>query len=367
MAKIALLLLHGMGSFTAPSADGDGKPSRGSFAQEFEKASTTALQRYKNHKTEMLEKYVDIHELNYDTWFDKMRTEMANRAKSMNDRLGAVAGVYGVSFGSDLAGRLTQLEDDFGDDSFFYTHWLDVIFYTTMLGAKVRVDTGLKIAELVQKYGTGNVHVMAHSLGTAVLHDTLHLLYRPESDPNDEIPDLDLTNQKLGSVWMVANVSRLVNAFTSLSDPLKSVVKPGDDGCTRRFYNVRHKVDPFTWLSRFNPSNNGAWVSETIYSRFYGNIVTDLVVEANTHSFTQYLEDPKVAELFLYRIIPLKTDTQEMEKIRLDYSAKAIKGAYAALEESFHNLSVKDIQSWREFLQAGKALQAAINRIKGGL
>jgi len=365
--KKALLLLHGMGNFTAPGVDNNGNATYGSFGKEFIKASTESLQRYKKYRTKTLQEYVDIHEFNYDTWFDEMRIEMADNAKSMKDRLNAVTGIYGVTFATDLVGRLTDFETNFKDDEFFYTHWLDVIFYATILGAKVRVDVGRKIAGLVELYGQGNVNIMAHSLGTAVLHDTLHLLYRAESDPNDEIPDLDLTNHKLGSIWMVANVSCLVNSVTHLANPLTSVVKPGDDGCTHSFFNIRHEMDPFTWLSRFDPINNGSWISEKMYASAYKNIVTDLVVDVNTHSFTQYLQDPKVAENFLYQMTPFKVTVKEMDKVNRKYSKRAITGAYAALEETFRDLNVKDLESWRELLEAGRILNTAVENITNSL
>lgn len=367
MSKQALLLIHGMGSFTAPGVDDQGKTTRGSFGEEFLKASTESLQRYENHKTETLEKYVDIHEFNFDAWFQLMRDKMAERAESMTSRLDAIGNIYGATFATDLAGKLNSLERDFGKDEFFYTHWLDVLFYTTMLGAKVRVELGIRIAGLVEEYGPGRVHVMAHSLGTAVLHDTLHLIYRPESVPGDPIPDLHPTNHKLGSVWMVANVSRLINSFTALADPLTSVVKPGDEGCTNTFFNIRHKMDPFTWLSRFDPANNGSWIPESIYSTAYNQIVTDLVIDGNTHSFTQYLLDPKVAEVFLYQMTPFKVTLPEMDRIVDGYSRKSINGAYAALEGAFHNLSVKDSQSWRDFLQSAEVLQEVMDSIRNGL
>ncbi|MDX2504561.1 MAG: hypothetical protein QNL62_08810 [Gammaproteobacteria bacterium] len=363
----ALLLLHGMGNSKPPRKGSNGKLIRGDFGKEFIKATTQSLQRYENHKTDTLEKHIDIHELNYNSFFDKIRKKMADRAKSMKARLDSIAGITGVSFATDLVGRLTSLEADFGDDDFFHTHLLDVIFYSTMLGAKVRVDLGVKVAELVENYGQGNVHVVSHSLGTAVTHDTLHMLYRPESDPNDEIPDLHLTNHKLGSIWMVANVSRLVNAFTRLADPMTSVVKPGDHGCTNDFINIRHKMDPFTWLSQFNPVNNGSWVTENIYNSAYQNIETDLVVKANTHSFSQYMLDPKVAEMLFFKLIPFDATLEEMDAVSRDYSTNSINGAFATLEENFHNLNVKDITSWREFIETGKALRLAAENIKNNL
>lgn len=358
--KQAILLVHGMGTHTGPTDQ-----TSGSFHKEFVDATTESLQCYANHNSDKLENHIDIHEFNYDDWLNKMRTEMADNAKSMKDRLAAVSAAYGASVPLDLVGRLNGFENDFGEDSFFYTHWLDVIFYGTMLGAKIRVDAGLKVAELVQDYGAGNVHVVAHSLGTAVMHDTLHLLYRPAYDPNDAIPDLHLTNHKLGSVWMIANVSRLVNCVTRITDPLSSVVRPGDNGCANAFFNVRHELDPFTWLARFNPPNNGSWISEDLYNSAYNNIVTNLVVDGNTHSFTQYLQDPKVAECLFYQLLPeFKVDLQEMDKVSAEYSKKSINGAYASLEDSLRNIEVKDISTWREFLDAASTFKDAVDRVK---
>ena len=361
--KSAILLVHGMGNNTPPQ---DGKP--GSFGKEFIAATTASLQQFKKHAGESLSNYVDIHEFNYNVWFDQMRTTMANNAKYMTERLAAVSGIYGASVPLDLASKLNGFEAKFGDDSFFYTHCLDVIFYGTMLGAKVRVDAAAKIAELVENYGGANVHVIAHSLGTAVVHDTLHLLYRPEHDPDDKIADLDIVTHQLGSVWMFANVSRLVNSVSRLSNPLGTVVRPGVGGCTASFFNVRHALDPFTWLAQFNPPNNGSWISESAYTMSYRSIVTDLIIEANTHSFPQYLSDPHTVE----RLIPFILGTKfqgtlaEFAKLTSACSAKSLNGAYAALDDALKGaLQTPDsISGWMDFLNTAKKFEEAVKHIK---
>lgn len=368
MKNKAILLVHGMGKHTAPK---DGKP--GSFGKEFTDATTATLQQFAKHEDDTLAGHADIHEFNFDGWFDKMRTEMAKKAKDMKSRLAAISQAYGASLPLDLAGPLTDLEAKFGDDKFFYTHWLDVIFYGTLLGAKVRVDAALKITELVENYGGGNVHIIAHSLGTAVTHDTLHLLYRREHDPDDEIPDLGVVKHKLASVWMFANVSRLVNSVTRLTNPLGSVVRPGpaDIGCTLRMHNVRHALDPFTWLARFDPRNDESWIPATNYNLFYRNIVTDLIVEANTHSFTQYVRDPKVVE----RLLPLLMESKfkpaagELDRVAADYVKGSINGAYAALEDSLKD-AIKtpgEISGWRDFLDTAKKFRTAVKNIEDNL
>lgn len=359
MPSKALLLVHGMGNHTAPTAD-----ARGSFGRQVIDTCNLALKRYPKHQGKGIEDYVDIVEFNYNKWFDEVRARMKEKADSVHKRLSGIAGHYNVTFPIDLVGELASLESKFGNNTFFYTHWLDVIFYSTILGAKVRVDAGREVARLVAKYGAGNVHVMAHSLGSAVMHDTLSLLYRPETDLEDEIPDLSITNHKLASVWMVANVSRLLNAATKLSDPLRSVVKPGDDGCAIVFNSVRHELDPFTWVSRFSPKNNGKWVSEYAYDAYYLDIVNSLVTNGDTHDITQYLEDPNVSEALFSQIFKLKASNTDLEKAREQYRKKSIQGAYALLETEFKDLKIRGFESWQDFFSAGKGLSGAIKLIK---
>lgn len=359
-----ILLIHGMGKHKAPSGS-----TRGSFGKEFLDSTTTALQRYPAYEDRTLEDYVDIVEFNYDGWLDKVRKKMSETAKTMKQRVAAIAKIPGAAkLPANLAGELASLEAEYGEDDFFYTHWLDVVFYASVMGGRIRVDCGKAINQLIHDYGSDHVHVFAHSLGTAVAHDTLALMYRPESDPFDEIPDLRPEDQKLRSVWTVANVSRLLYAVTRLSDPLKSLVRPGPGGGTIVFNNVRHQLDPFTWISRFWPPKDGAWIPEPVHDQFYVPVLTDLVTDANTHAITQYLEDPLVAEALFSQLIPGFAPTPaERQDARAEYSKGSIQGAYALLKQEFSDLDVKDLSSWKDFFEAAKNLQKAIELIKGEL
>ena len=360
----AILLVHGMGKHAAPT-----EKTPGSFRAEFVKATNTVLGQFTKHQGDSLENYFDLRELNYDGWFDEIREAMAKNAGDMNKALKAVDGLHGITFPQQLASSLSAWESKFGDDDFFHTHWLDVIFYGTLLGAKVRTDLALEITTLVGEYGSGNVHIVAHSLGTAVLHDTLHQLYRPESNPNDDIPDLDPADSRLASVWMFANVSGLVNSVTKLCDPLGSLVKPGSTGCTSALFNIRHKLDPFTWIAQFDPQNDDAWVPGNIYNSRYGNIVTDLIFkdDPNPHSFDRYLRDPKVwVSMFDFLLEDrFKASSSEISQKIDEYTGDSLNGAYAALESQFKGLSRADkLASWDEFLETAKTLREAEAFIK---
>ena len=351
-----------MGSPEAPT-----ETHLGDFGTEFVTAANTALANHKTLAVADIQDHVDIVEFNYNEFFDQLRIEMQKNA-TMKSRLQAVEVLAGGSFAEGLVGKLLAWEGEFGSDDFFYTHWLDVIFYTTFIGGKVRVDLAKQINELVGEYGNQNVHIVAHSLGTAVLFDTLNLMYRPEHDPQDEIPDLSTQNDRLASIWMVANVSRLVNAVARLGDPLSptTTVKPGDGGCTTRFYNVRHKLDPFTFPARFDPDNDGDWISTSDYALRYRSLVTELVTDANTHSFAQYIEDPLVSSRLLKTLLRSKykpTDTQR-SNAGAAYTDKSIQGAFNRLKASLGNIDITDTGSIDELLAAAKALRAAIESIE---
>jgi hypothetical protein len=244
---------------------------------------------------------------------------------------------------------------------------LDVLFYLSEWGDKVRVDACQKIVEAVKLYGQGNVHIVAHSLGTAVVLDALHWLFRHESDPDQEYANLRKGDDRIDTLWMFANVSRLVNTFSGFPDPFHSVVNPSNNkGCLNNYYNIRHQLDPFTYLWKFRPDNDGRWVSEDEYFK-YLMIKTETLVDVNTHSFSQYVSDPEVAQEFFYRILPpgsFKVSVQEANTIRDLYKSKSLEGQAVKLKDAFKNIDTEP-DSWVEFVKVGLQFSEVIRDASG--
>ncbi|MBR7800921.1 hypothetical protein [Undibacterium fentianense] len=352
-----VLLIHGMGSFAKAPDQALGK-----FGESFVTSINTSLKEFEKFKKKKITDYVDLVEFNYSVFFDEMRNKMAKNGQTIQTRLAAIQGAGDIS---SLTATLIGLDKNFNSDSMFYTHWLDVIFYTTLIGNSIRVSLGKQIAQLVNEYGQDKVHVVAHSLGTAVLHDTLHLLYRPESDPENQFSNLDIGQHKLRSITMIANVSRILNHFNHLTSPYNSIVKPGSAGCTSSFFNVHHELDPFTWISRFSPPQNGTWVTEADYENCFSDIQTRIVVEPNTHSFTAYVSDPLVAAPLLYQLIE-EFDPKQSEILAFKQRyANNAKGSVREITDSlFKDLDTSDIQHWTSWLNTAKAVQAAADLIE---
>lgn len=320
MSKQLIILVHGMG--THP---------KGNITKQFKKAVADRAGAFGIAGQDFLKK-VDYQEFNYSEYFDLIRQQFAENAQA---RQKGFAFLTGKGFEEKLLTQLTLFESNFGKDEFYYTHWLDVILYSTMyFGEKVRVDFISFFEKLRKKYDHKNIHIVCHSLGTAVVHDALAKYYRTESNPFDDIPDLKTGNFNIASLWTFANVSRMVNLLNGLTDPNSSTVVTGAEGCTSNFVNVRHKYDPFTWFKTYDRKMDNSF-------KFINTVIKNI----NTHDFYEYVTEPNVARAILNFIYEMNiSDSQfnqaltEYKKVTLKEEAKKLKGAIdAALNDTTIN------------------------------
>ena len=145
--------------------------------------------------------------------------------------------------------------------AFFWKSAMDVVLWATFPQAREAV-----VAKVTDKLMAGigraqadgaSIHMLAHSLGTSVIHDALLCgAAKPESA---KVFDPKKGGFQWKSYTTVANVSRLLTASESPSDhlgvesfrPHNSRVRPGD--LVGTFVNVQHVLDPFTFPRTFKP------------------------------------------------------------------------------------------------------------------
>lgn len=186
-----------------------------------------------------------------------------------------------------------------------YTHWMDVVYYGLMFwGEKIRVDFAKKINDVMIEANRGNrdVHIIAHSLGTAVAHDTLVKLFRKDVDITSEVPGLDIAKFRIKSLWTVANVSRLLNLLNDIADPNKSIVNASDDGCCDYLVNVRNILDPFTWAKQYNRDEGNYQLLEVDTVRYW-----------NTHDIKEYMATPPVSSYIFSYILGIALSDSQWE------------------------------------------------------
>ena len=245
---------------------------------------------------------VEFFQFNYSDFLDEIRLKDAEKVGELVNHISLLKG-HGL--GEKSASELISFFSDFDKDEMLYTHWMDVVYYGLMFwGEKIRVDLAKKINDLMIEREEGNrkFHIIAHSLGTAVLHDTLAKLFRKDTDITSEIPQLDTDRFQIDSLWMVANVSRLLNLLNDISDPNHSVVNSDpENGCTSLLFNVRNEFDPFTWVKTYKRP----------IKRLKGkHIKLDTIRKINTHDLGEYVEHPDFSARFLSSILRIKIPKQ---------------------------------------------------------
>lgn len=336
MSKKSLIVVHGMGEHTEASVK-----------EELSETLKKVFSRYESLKTKDPENVIDISVFNYNPFFEDYR----NAVKNSNDIVAALQSVSN-DFGGllpEAANEIAKLGPSITEDDMFGTHWLDVILYRfSLLAEPIQMDLALKIASEVRQKGGANVHMLGHSLGTSVLHDALARLYGPEPSP----VKLSTASAKIGCVYMVANVSRLLQTFRKVGS---SEVRPVL-GCCTNFIQYRHKLDPIPQVKPFTPTNNGGWITHEIWDKNYRLIEPSAVTSANVHSLGHHLLDPEVHLPLLRATIGFRPLSPERKAAQDAFNEATLQNKAEALQLTFERINLSE-PSVKKLLEAAKALK----------
>jgi hypothetical protein len=336
MSKKSLIVVHGMGSHTESSVK-----------QEITDALKTVFSRYSSLKSKNPTNAIDISVFGYNQYFEDYRKAVADRSDIATALQSASSEFGGLLPQTTL--EIAKLEKSITEDALFSTHWLDVILYRfSLLAEPIQLALAEKITAEVAKKGGANVHVLGHSLGTSVLHDTLARLYGPE--PMDT--KLSTVRDKLHCVHMVANVGRVLQSFRKVR---ASEVRPVL-GCCTNFIQYRHKLDPIPQVKPFSPSNNGGWVPHKVWEENYQLVEPSAVTSANVHSLGHYLLDPEVHLPLLRTAMGFRPRSAEGKAAKAAFYQTTLKGKAVALEQAVEELDFSE-QSVKQLLEASKMLK----------
>lgn len=213
-----------------------------------------------------------------------------------------------------ILGALQGISD--ADAPFFWNGPVDLLFYRFFFDRDIRTHVREQIADALTPPGAGDTmpscSFICHSMGTSVLHDTLHEML---TDPDTFAGFANLDIQCYASVANVSTVMR------SLIDPHASAVRPigalpGNTvrASVRRFINVRHRFDPVVLLGMFKPF----WPTN---KRFYRQITIEQLKWTDVHGLVRYLEHPRVHIPILRVVCGAEIDRPTEERAIADYEA----------------------------------------------
>jgi hypothetical protein len=219
------------------------------------------------------------------------------------------------------------------DAGFLWTHIADVVIYRYFLQRQGQIRD-LVQSKIVTEVESGlaadssaEFSLMAHSLGTAVAHDSLARLGSSEN-LGGHVNVLSARNFHFASIHMLANVSRLLQTDFKTYE---SVVRPGErDGATSyclRMFCHRHELDPFVKPKPFEPAGwGGRFLLENL----------DHYRGWNVHGWLHYLDNPLVH-------IPILNSITRSTAIGRRTQGKAV-DAYAQFGESLENVAAAKVQ-----------------------
>lgn len=260
-----------------------------------------AYNRYPLLQSRPFAKRFEFVPISYDRIFRELVQGWQDNASAL-----ANAGITGL--GKSLTKWLTSAGEL--KDNFKWTHAADVFLFKLfdLVHDRICVLAAETIATKLQAVGPGVTwSAIGHSLGTAVLHDTLTRMWANNS--------VFAQDYRAMAIAMVANVSRALEQKKGLpngviGDVLQSPVRPGV--ASNYFLNLEHTLDPFIWPRRFRPfewpdaatlaANPPRYIhsaDEDIRGRSY---VLDHIHGRNIHSFEHYLVSPK-AHIPLFRML----------------------------------------------------------------
>ncbi len=315
--KHTIFLLHGMGDHS-----GDWAKDRG-----YLDAIKQAYNQYEFLAQTPIEERFEFVPINYDHIFATIVKTWADNATlidALSKEVGApVSKLTGWLKG---AGELKK--------NFAWSHAADVLLYRgfRLVRERVCVNVADQIIKVINKqhkdFGKSSWSAVAHSLGTAVLHDTLARIGAPNQGWPGNLA-FKTTNEQAKVIMMVSNVCKVLEVKTN-EEPYDAygktdatgnfitTVAPGFSGQDGRiclyYLTVRHKLDPFTIPKMFNPLE---WPdAEAALAKPTRYVFQEIehIHDANVHDFRHYFKHPDVHVPFFQRLITPDIITQEEYK-----------------------------------------------------
>lgn len=248
---------------------------------------TAKAKQFKYFQDNSFHENVTFEPIRYDKVFDDLLDRWKNNFSGIMTSEAAAAIPKGKLI--DLMEAMTDEERQF-----FWSHVADVLIYRffPLYRDRIRIEVIRTIAQKVANYrnqfgSNTRFSFLAHSLGTAVIHDSLHLMGDTQWD--DNIANvMGPPHTRFQALFMLANISRCLQSDINVMD---SIVCPvGSRGDQTReyldqYYNVFHAFDPITLLWQFNGESWGDNFKQVTLRHCH---------DVNFHDFKHYIDHPAV-------------------------------------------------------------------------
>lgn len=341
-------MVHGVGNHTEDS-----------FKDEVTATLGVALAHYREKPNDMstsefLAQYVDIQCIDYNYIFKRIYDRHVAVSEDLN----------GTSFAalSALTAKLTDIYTGLSDDGFITSHVFDALLYQSFVKEAIDCAVAAKLGKILSdayNQSQYKIHILGHSLGTAVVHNVLHKSFKHALSLSDidgavrqdeDYQNLELLNQhnKFYSITTVANCAPW---FQHAISPIETgCVKPGNSGCCDFYLDLHHHLDPVCAVNKFDV---GTWSSDDKES--YKKVSFSDVVNvgklnselgsgsfsvADIHSIQHYLSYPK-CHAALFDQLGIHISQSHVNAAMDLWKEESVAGSYDDLKEKLEQLSIE--------------------------
>ena len=284
----------------------------------------------------------------YDDLLQEYWSEHATRAE-------ALASIPLPMDASPLIRRVVEFaQTNPTDEHPWIAQWGDAVLYlTTELGQRIQDRVWHAIITELDATSTPPFSIIAHSLGTRVIHDVLQRAY---TDPAVENRDLF---GKAKVLTQVANVTRATSFDEGHLTSEDMVVHPShnsSEGVTDRFINVSHPLDPIAVFRRFRAQRYTSFLGQLDFSEIECR-PEDIVKIEEVHELTRYLAIPEVAAaIFNGTDIDVLGDqdsisADQVSVARESYEETTVIGEWEAKFNRVKDLEFESPEDWEHLLK----------------
>lgn len=279
MAKFTLFLIHGIGVHRDKSW---ATPAIEVLSQAWKQDCTLPTQ---------LQDHIEVVPIFYDTVFESYLQEFSDISKAVfSDAL-----KINQSEKQHIADKLTEAEQH--ERHFVLSYLLDVLLYKmSIVKEEVNSLVAKQLYERIAKGSTADEFgIVAHSLGTRVINDTLQNIITGRADQ----ANFYAQGYRLKFLMQISDVTDLFGL------PLHHDPFPPKNVYSRDAYDyLRTVTNRFDPIARIIPTRLTHWpegrAHEQLLGRpIYKDLLLDHVHETNVHGLTHYMLHPQITrELF---------------------------------------------------------------------
>jgi len=292
----------------------------------------------------------------YNDEFEALRKKWRDSTAALGTALAGGAAVKGTD--AQIVSDLNDIAKATNKDTFINTHVVDVLLYvfarqtagTVRESVRKQIFTALTALNRAEPITWS---IIAHSLGTAVIHDALHEAY---SDKPTKFGEKLAGITRPTLLAMIANVSRVCETDC---DVYKSRTRPGsphDPDAVCRFYmNAHHDWDPIPKPKAFRPALH--WPSIAVrMQNLYVDAPISEIEQQNVHDLDHYLRNPLVhVPIFNCMLNRIAIDGDTLKTVHARFAAQTPLDRFGEWVATLKKFQLGEEASWKSILPAWAA------------